>query len=289
MNPSYNNNSFGNFNAPINSGDIVLQSQPNKTKKILPVILAGVVVLLLVIVLAVVILVRREASTVAADQYLEKYANLLVNGELVENYTATKIDKNELENATGDNIYILTRQGDPLSEKNIGYYKSLEEALNGVQGSISRLAISEDRKQALSSLVNESKMLTKLYFVSTALVYTNATYDYYFEKGNFDGLLEEYGYPFNEEYEGIAETFQIAIDELYDSKLEYYRSLAQAGCQEDGSFDYECVNGGAMVEESRNRMATVQAVLGRYADMMFDIIMRDENNMYELLGGDKNE
>ena len=149
-------------------------------------------------------------------------------------------------------------------------------------------SFSEEERTRLESLLDDSSKLLPLYFISTALVYTNGSYDYFMEHKNFDGFLADFGYPIGDfEDGGIIKAFSMAINQAYSLNELYYNAVMKSGCMKDNNeqsyIDNVCLRNKSEVNDINNDRMTAWRALGKYSDMMLDLIIADADNIKEMV------
>ncbi|MBR5939501.1 hypothetical protein IKZ77_03055, partial [Candidatus Saccharibacteria bacterium] len=152
-------------------------------------------------------------------------------------------------------------------------------------------SLNEEDKEELKRLIDESSALISFYFISTILVDTNESYNYYLEHKNFDNFLSNYGYPVGEfEDAGILNNFKVAIERLYSRKEFYYNTILQADCirnnNEGAYIDYDCLNGNMEINNAQGAILDAQIVVDDYSSKMPSLILAYANNMRSIVDGD---
>lgn len=258
MDPSYNN-SFSSFNSGAQGEIVLVADSQKKSKKGLLLFLLLLISVLLVGALIIFLVVGNRSSSLESLE--EQYLNLLMDDE--RNYS-------------------------PLSEQKKNY-DELNTVLNNIQEAVKRSNLNNEKRGQMDFLINNSRDLLFLYFISTALVDTNASYNYFLEKGSLKGFLDEYGYSEGTEIKNdMIGDLRLMVDNAFSGKKKYYESLVNAGCIDDAGINYECAAGDVAVEMAESDMFSSKAVVESYVDRIMSIIVANANEMKKITTGGKN-
>ena len=288
MDPSYNNS----FNAPqpvvSSGGDIVLSSQPKKDRKKL--VIAIIIVACILVGVGVFILVNfMSKNSTSLSEYGNQYFNLITTGEKNKIWTDGEVNIDTLKESESSNIYNISESGDPLSDENKTYYSELHSILSNINKLAHKLT-NEENKNTLEYLADDSSKLLSLYSAGMALVYTNASYDYYIENGSLDGFLDQINYNINDTEDNLINDFKYIVDLTYEKEEEYFRAVNNSGCLVANTIDYECEAGSQLAVSARREMQDAQGTLADYADKMLNLIIVQANEIKTLTAdGGNNE
>ena len=292
INPNpFNNTNPGTGFAPIagsGSGDIILDNSGGKKKKVWLIVVVIVLVVLAILGLVAVLVLNIPKNNLSINDYMEQYLSLLEYGkENEEDFSSGDISVKSLSNEEAENIYAIPRFSDPLSEKNVNYYNALQRVLDGMREKAASVESGED----IIFLVDDSKTLISYYFVAAALVYTNASYNYFIQNGNLEGFLSAYGYPFDVGEEDKNSFLASTIRKAYNMRAEVYNEISRTNCVTDERVDYACLQylNSESLMEKQMKDSSFERVLKSYIEDMLEELIVDVDDMKVLLNGDGDE
>ena len=263
MNDGQNSN-FGDMTSNLlnssDNGDIILV-RDKKSKK--PLIISIVAILLVVAVVSITLfIIFSNNNTKSFNEYIDEYQTLVKS--LDENETIVSYEK----------------------------YEELQNALTNIKTKIPD-SLNEEDKEELKRLIDESSALISFYFISTILVDTNESYNYYLEHRNFDGFLSNYGYPINEQYEdGMLDNFKTAINLVLKEKETYYKEVTESDCIKLGEvtnktyIDYPCLDNNTSVNEAELKKQNQEAILKDYSKGMLKLITNESDMISRIANGE---
>lgn len=275
--------------------DGMVLGKPKRSRKRLVLAMVVIFVIIIVIFAAVFLKFYFNNKPLAVKGYVSQYINLLVGGEKKDEDTEQDyqefekiLNKDALERSRSKNIYNISHYSDPSSEKTIKYYNELMGVLREIKESALGGAFSNEEKEKLELLVDDSSSLISLYFMATALAYTNGSYNYFMAHNTLDGFLADYGYPMGDfSDDTVMQIFNAAIVRAYNSKKIYYETIMDLGCIKNKNgesyIDSTCLDINAKIEDMNKKIIQLQRGLGSYSDKILDLIAMNAINIDKII------
>ena len=220
----------------------------------------------------------------AVNTYINLLARRVEKDESFSGPLSLGVLKNSSESEK--NIYNVFLVSTSIDEKVSNYYQEIVSTLR----KINEIALNND----FDDVVFWSKISTEImprYFVSSILVLTNADYEYFMQNRNIDGLLEKYGYPFEETDEVFLQSYDDLINDYYEQKIVLYSEINKTNCVMNDGIDYKCLSSlnNETIKATQSTIEDMYIGMKEISNSMLNIIISNANSMYDYFIGGQND